>query len=293
MSIVGLFLVLAAATPRVAAGPDGPQAGPKGEDPAPKGEDLAPKGEDLAPKGEDLAPKGEDPAPKAAPAKPGPVVEAKAVPPRAHVGGTASLIAALSSRRVRNVSFQDASLDTVVRWLRVATGFNFHVKAHALEKAGIDPSALTFTVTLEDVTIRDLMATLFEPVGVHALVKDNIVFLTSRAEAAGKPVTRLYTVSHLTWTKYDFVGPDMNLHPSNFTPEEYTPEVPVENDPLTSGQAVADLVKEILGDDGWDPTLADEGGWSLKATQTYMIVRAPLSVQAKVQHALRVVAALK
>jgi hypothetical protein len=200
-----------------------------------------------------------------------------------------ALATALKTRHVKSVQFKNMKLQDAVKWLRTATGMNFLVKTAALQKEGIDPDAIEFNLELEDVTIATLLTTLFEPYSIYVKIEGNIVFLTSKAEAAGKPVTRIYAISHITYTKVDFIAPDVNLHPSNYTPpEEYQPEVPNESDPLTSGDAVADLVKELAAPGQWDTE-----GWNIRGTSRYLIVRAPLSVQKEVQKALRIVAALK
>jgi hypothetical protein len=201
----------------------------------------------------------------------------------------AALAEALRTRRVSNVRFEEMPLDGVVKWLRVATGVNVHVKSAALAKAGIDVSALRFTVTLDDVTLATLLQVLLEPHDLAAKVEGNVLFVTTKADAAGKPVTRLYGISHITFTKIDFMAPAMDLRPSDYTPtEEYVPEKVVENDPLTSGDAVAELVKEIVAPGQWDAQ-----GWTIRGTDSYLVVRAPLAVQAQVSRALHVIAALK
>jgi hypothetical protein len=201
----------------------------------------------------------------------------------------AALATALGVKRVSRVKFDALPLKGVVQWLRVATGFNFHVKTAALQKANVDVDALTFTVELEDVTVRTLIEALFEPQGIYTKVDGNVIWLTTKAEAAGKPVTRIYGISHITWTKVDFIAPEINLRPSDFTPaEEYVPEQAVEGDPLTTGDGVVELIKEQVSPGEWDTE-----GWSIRATDRYVIVRAPLSVQREVMKALDVIAALK
>jgi hypothetical protein len=170
----------------------------------------------------------------------------------------------------------------------VATGVNVHVKTAAMAKAGVDVGALRFSATLDDVTIGTMLKILLEPHALAAKVEGNVLFVTTKADAAGKPVTRMYGISHITFTKIDFMSPPMDLRPSDYTPsEEYVPEKVVENDPLTTGDAVVELVKDIVPGD-WDAE-----GWAIRATDTYLVVRAPVAVQAQVGRALRVIAALK
>ena len=201
----------------------------------------------------------------------------------------AALAGKLRTQKLENVRFQDASLDDVLRWLRVATGANFVVKRTALAKAGIEPSDVRTTLNLEKVTPATLLGLVLEPHDLAAQVKGNVVYVTTRVDALGRPVTRVYSISHITWTKTDFIAPDINLYPSNFTPiEEYEPERIVEDDPLNSGDAVAELLQDLVAPGEWD-----NDGWSIRATDRYLVVRAPKSVHAKVARGLAQIASLK
>jgi hypothetical protein len=200
-----------------------------------------------------------------------------------------ALAEALRTRRLHDVRFEETTLDGLVKWLRVATGVNVHVKTAALAKAGVDVSGLRFTATLDDVALETLLKLLLEPHGLAAKVEGNVLFVTTKADAAGKPVTRLHAISHITFTKIDFIAPAMDLRPSGYTPaEEYEPEKVVENDPLNTGEAVVELVKEIVAPGEWDTE-----GWSIRGTDSYLVVRAPARIQALVSRALHVIAALK
>jgi hypothetical protein len=202
---------------------------------------------------------------------------------------TAALAAKLRTQRLENVRFEDASLPNVLKWLRIATGSNFVLKRSALAKAGIDPDDIRSTLTLERVTPAVLLNLVLEPHDLTAVVKGNVVYVTTRVDALGKPVTRIYAISHITWTKTDFIAPDINLRPSNFTPmDDYESEVVVENDPLSTGDAVAELLQDLVAPGEWD-----NDGWAIRATDRYLVIRAPAAVQAKVDRALAQIASLK
>lgn len=201
----------------------------------------------------------------------------------------ARLLGAMKSTRLKQVRWKDMTLVDMTAWLRIATGWNILVNQAALAKAGIDPAAITFTIELDDVSVASLLDLLLEPHGMAVRVADNLVFLTSKADAQGRLLTRVYGISHLTWQKVDFIAPDINLRPSNFTPpEEYVPEVVVEDDPLVTGDAVADLLKEIVTPGEWGTE-----GWSIRATRTYLVIRAPVAVHAAIPRALDIISALK
>jgi hypothetical protein len=195
----------------------------------------------------------------------------------------------LRTRRLSHVAFEGLELRQVLQWLRVATGFNLVIKPVPLAQADIDVDEIVIDLELDDVTIAQVLDLVLEPHGLAWQVKGNVVYVTTYADALGRPVTRLFAISHITYTKTDFIAPDINLHPSDFTPvEEHEPERPVEDDPLTSGDAVAELVQELVFPGQWD-----EQGWTIRATDRYLVVRAPLVVQREVEKALALIASIK
>jgi hypothetical protein len=190
----------------------------------------------------------------------------------------AALAQSLRTRRISSVALEKASLDDVVRYLRVATGLNFHVRREVIAKAGIDLDALTFTLDLDDVTVASLLELVLRPHGLAAVVRGNIVHVTTKADALGPPVSRLYAISHLTWRLTDFVAPSLDLHPSGYTPPEEDSEV-VREDGFDADQ-IATLVREQV------PVDWSQEGWGISVNARFLVVRAPRSVQAQVAAAL-------
>lgn len=209
--------------------------------------------------------------------------------PRMRLEG-AALLRALERQRLSEVRFQDASLDGVVRWLRVATGQNIVVKTAVLAKADVDLEALRFNVELADISVANLLRVILQPHGLTAVVKQNIIFITTIQDSYGRPLTRMYGIAHITWQKTDFPAPSLDLRPSNFIPtEEYEPEVPVEDDPLTDAEAVIELLKQMVEPEGW----AANDDWTISGTRRYLLVRAPASVHRKIPRALAEIASMK
>ena len=201
-----------------------------------------------------------------------------------------ALVRTLKKQRLQKVQFKETDLKGVVKWLRVATGKNIVIKSVALAKADIDWEDIRYTVQLEDVKVWTFMEEIVaKPHGMALKVKGNIVFLTSKADSYGKPVTKLYAISHITWTKTDFYGPSINLNPSGFVDEEYEPEKVVEDDPLNNGDAVAELLKELLLPAKWE----SNDDWAVRATDRYLVVRAPKAVHNLVPRTLDKIAAMK
>lgn len=213
--------------------------------------------------------------------------------PDAEAGSRAkdrALVLQLKKQRLTKVQFKETDLKGVLKWLRVATSKNIVIKRAALVKADIDWEDIKYTVSLEKVTVWTFLdEVVAKPHGMALKVKGNILFLTSKADSYGKPLTRLYEISHITWTKTDFHGPEINLKPSGFVDDEYEPEVIVEDDPLASGDAVAELLKEILTPKLWEQNDA----WNIRATDRYLVVRAPREIHNLVPRTLAKIAALK
>lgn len=203
---------------------------------------------------------------------------------------TSATLLKLRKQRVASVTFDDVTLDGAIKWLRVATGHNYVVKKATILKAGIDLDEIRYKVQLSDVKLTTLLGILCDPHGLAVVVKDNVVFITTKKASYGKPITRMYAISHITYQKTDFPAPDMNLRPSGWVPtEEYTPEVPVEDDPLTDPEAVVELIKQMVASKAWD----DNDDWRISASSRWLIVRAPASVHRAMPRAIQQVASFK
>lgn len=201
-----------------------------------------------------------------------------------------ALVKALKKQRLTKVAFKETDLKGVVKWLRVATSKNILIKQHTLVKAGLDWQDIRYTIELDNVSVWTFVDdVLTKPYGMAVKVKGNILFITSKADSYGKPLTKLYGISHITWTKVDFVAAPLDLHPSGFVEEEHEPEVVVEDDPLSSGDAVAELVKDLVAPQSWE----ENDDWHIRATDRYLVIRAPREVHAKIPRALAIVASMK
>ncbi len=200
-----------------------------------------------------------------------------------------ALVQAIKAQRLAKIEFKDLSLEEALKWLRVATGRNYFIKRVPLAKADIDWQEIRYTISFDNVSLASVLEVLLDPYEMSWVVKDNVVYITSKVDSLGKPLTRLYAISHITWRKVDFIAPEINLNPSGFVEEEYTPEVEVENDPLASGDAVAEILREIVMPAGW----AENDSWAIRATDTYLVVRAPPAIHALIPSALGKIAAMK
>jgi hypothetical protein len=203
----------------------------------------------------------------------------------------AETLAGIASKRLGHVKFENADLDAIVTRLRITTGLNFFVRRHVIEKAGIDLASVRSNLDLDDVTLGLVLTVVLEPHGLVAMLDDNVVFITTKADALGPPVFALYDIRHLTWQKTDFHGPELDLLPSGYVAPEghsqFGGETAVEDDPFLDPQHVVDLLKEMV-DATWDAP-----GWNLTATKHFVAIKAPRAVLRRVVAALDRLAELK
>lgn len=202
---------------------------------------------------------------------------------------TIALAKKLETTILEKVQFEDHKLKDVVTWLRTATSLNFYVKEAKITKAGVELDDVTFTATLEKVSIAQVLDLMLEPHELAVKVGGNVVYITTKKDAWGKPKTKMYGISHITWTKRDFIAPPISLNPSGDLFDDYEPEVVVEDDPLDNGDAVIELIKELLGPEVWDEN--DE--WSISGTDRYLVVKAPKSIHAKIPRILNLISTMK
>ena len=77
--------------------------------------------------------------------------------------------------------------------------------------------------------------------------------ITSKRDARGKPVLRMYDIAHLMVQIRDFPAPDINVYPSSYEiPEAPEPEI---HQAVESSEEVAELVRNFTGIGTWE----DEG----------------------------------
>jgi len=195
-------------------------------------------------------------------------------------------IANLLATRRLTVDFEDLTLEKVVAYLRTATGMNIVLDKARLEKEGLDPEGLTVTIQLRDVTVREFFGLALEPLGLAFKIQGNVLLLTTRKAARGKPVLRLYDVSELVMVVRDFPGPDINIHPSNYEPPD-TPE-PEMVQAVESTEELADMIRRFCGEDTWD-----EEGVSIYPFRRHLFIRTYPEVHEEIARFLAAVGGLR
>ncbi len=184
----------------------------------------------------------------------------------------------LLSRRL-TVKFEKATLDQFVDHLRAATGINIFVHKGRMAKDGIDADAIQVDLDVHDVTAADLLKLAFAGIDVGFRIEKNILIVTSKKDARGKPVLRIYGVAHLLMPIRDFPAPDMNIYPSNYEPPE--PPEPEVAQTYESSEQLAELVRTATGEGTWE----DEGV-QITVFRRHLFVRTYPSVHAEIQRFL-------
>lgn len=208
--------------------------------------------------------------------------EAKKQPARNVEGDRApkeqSIANLLQGRRL-TVKLEKATLDEFVSHLRASTGINIFVHKGRMVKDGLDPDAIQINLDVHDVTAAELLKLAFAGVDVGFRIQGNILILTSKKDARGKPVLRIYSVAHLLVPLRDFPGQDMNVYPSNYQPPD--PPEPEIVQTYESSEQLAEMVRTFTGEGTWE----DEGV-RITVFRHHLFVRTYPSVHAEIQRFL-------
>jgi type II secretory pathway component HofQ len=166
---------------------------------------------------------------------------------------SAAIYAALESKRVKGIAWEGANLDVVVGYLRTITGLNFFitpkVRTEKMEEVSITWSG-------DDITVRNLLdLVVTEPYELRWEVRNGVVTIAAADEVSGLMKLRYFDVKDLNVAIQNFVGQEINLVPSNFTPPE-PPELP-DPQPIFQAENLVELIKETIGKEGtWDEPAA-------------------------------------
>lgn len=195
--------------------------------------------------------------------------------PAARAQGARSVLNTLKSRRI-SLDMEKASLDEFVRYLNAATGLNIVVAKNRIEKDGGDPAAIEITLKVADVPAGDVLELALAGHDLGFRIQGNVLVITSRRDARGKPVLRIYPVAHLLVPLRDFPGPDMNIYPSSYEPPE--PPEPEVSVTYESSEELAELVRNFTGRGTWE----DEGV-TITVFRRHLFIRTYPSVHAEIQ----------
>ncbi|MFQ5844432.1 MAG: STN domain-containing protein [Planctomycetota bacterium] len=184
-----------------------------------------------------------------------------------------------------NLALKQASLEAFVDYCRKASGLNFVVRKHVIRKE-IDLDAIEITIRLRNVSLADALRLVLEQHGLAAVVRRNIVTITTRRDARGKPVLRIYEVAEIVMPIRDFPAPDINLYPSSYEPPE--PPEPEQHVAVDTTDELAELLHQFTGKDTWE----DEG-IQLMVFRRHLVIRQYPGVHREIARFLALVRTLR
>ena len=98
---------------------------------------------------------------------------------------------------------------------------------------------------LDDVTVKTVLDLITEPYELRWSPENGVVKIATKDEVRGDMYIRYFDIKDLTVAIENFVGQEINLVPSNFTPPE-PPELP-EPTPIFPEEGLVDLIRETIG----------------------------------------------
>jgi type II secretory pathway component GspD/PulD (secretin) len=101
------------------------------------------------------------------------------------------------------LNFTDAPLKTVIEDIRAFQGMNIFVDENALSGNGISLDR-PVTVKLDQVSLKSALALLLRPMHLTAIIKDEVLQITTEDNAKGGLVTSIYQVADLVIPVQDF-----------------------------------------------------------------------------------------
>jgi len=184
------------------------------------------------------------------------------------------LLRALERARV-TVRFEETKLPDVARFLAVSAGVPVII-APALQKRLDEIGPVTLKV--RDLSARQVLALVLDLKDLGAVIRHGVLIVTTREDARGKPVLRIYPIADLTAPLHDFPGPGLGL--SLGEPKEAPAETAAR--PLF-GEAgvIEELVRDNCGSGTWDDPAV-----SLTATQRHLVVRQVPAVHREIERLL-------
>jgi hypothetical protein len=106
-----------------------------------------------------------------------------------------------------SLDFQNTSLLNVLQYIAQKYHLHFLFDNAALKDTGVDPTTTMVTFAIKDVTLHSALDLLLAQYDLAAIVKNEVLFVTSKAKADSMLETRLYDVRDLVIQDYDPSAP--------------------------------------------------------------------------------------
>jgi type II secretory pathway component GspD/PulD (secretin) len=167
--------------------------------------------------------------------------------PVADAESRAAVMAVLTSKRVKGLTFTDANLDQVVQYLRTVTDLNFHITPK-VRQTKFDDVKVNIPV-LDNVSVAEVLNLVTEPNELRWEPRNGVVTIAMKDEVSGQLRLRYFDVKDLAVKIANFRGADIYLAPSNYTPPE-PPELP-EPAPIFPEESLGETIKQVVDPESW------------------------------------------
>jgi type II secretory pathway component GspD/PulD (secretin) len=184
-----------------------------------------------------------------------------------------------------NVNFDETGLDEVLKLIGRFTNVNIIVSPKLRNEAPVEE--LRVSLKLTRISAYEALRIILEFKDLGIVYRHRVLMVTTKEDARGKPVLRMYAISDLTFTIRDFPGPEMELRPAGaeFDTDE---EVTQREDPFTDPEFISDLIKSNVEPASWEDDKV-----SIQATSKFLLVRQSPAVHAKISRLLSLLRAAK
>ncbi len=178
----------------------------------------------------------------------------------------AGILSVLEKKRVKGLDWEEQNLDQVVSYLRTITGLNYYISPKVREEKFEDT---LISAQLDDVSVKNILDDVVTaPYELRWEPRGGVIWITTAEEISGTMRLRYFDVKDLSVNIQNFLGQEINLVPSNFTPPE-PPELP-EPAPIFPAESLVELIKETVGGEAkWeDPATLEARNGILIARNT-------------------------
>ncbi len=186
--------------------------------------------------------------------------------PEADAANVAGVLEIVDKKRVKGLTWEGQNLDQVVDYLRTITGLNYYITPKVRQDKFDE---VTVSANLDDVSVRTILTDVVTaPFELTWEVRGGVVWIMMQDEISGSMRLRYFDVKDLNVQIRNFMGQDINLVPSNFTPPE-PPEL-AEPAPIFPAEQLVELIKETVGGESkWeDPATLEARNGILIARNT-------------------------
>ncbi len=183
---------------------------------------------------------------------------------------------ALEGTRV-NLLFDNTPLDDAVQQIRTFTGMPIMIDPQ------VDSKSLQVTMNLQGLTAGQALRHVLDNVGLEYTFKENVLFITSPGQQAGRAEFAIYNISDILNKIRNFAGPEIALKPRT---AESSASVVFQQGALGEEEEEMDpdrliqLIKDSSGgEEAW-------GNYSMEHHSGQLLVNAPRELHAEVQKVL-------